>query len=89
MQNVLATGKGEKGPVGARLHMILARKAHTAVIFRRGPSKWVQLIKWNTDTDDFDLGQWFHGRIYERRCDLSPDGSLLVYFAPFASKLGV
>ena len=26
-------------------------------------------------------GQWFHGRIYERRCDLSPDGSLLICFA--------
>jgi hypothetical protein len=81
MQNVLATGKGEKGPVGARLFMVLARKSHTAVIFRRGPSKWVQLIRWDTDTDSFELGQWFHGRIYERRCDLSPDGSLLVYFA--------
>ena len=51
------------------------------MIFRRGPSKWVQLIRWNTDTDAFEGGQWFHGRIYERRCDLSPDGSLLVYFA--------
>ncbi len=27
------------------------------------------------------MGQWFHGRIYERRGDLSPDGKLLVYFA--------
>jgi len=26
-------------------------------------------------------GAWFHGRIYERRCDLLPDGSLFVYFA--------
>ena len=26
-------------------------------------------------------GQWFHGRIYERRADLTPDGSLLIYFA--------
>ena len=26
-------------------------------------------------------GHWFHGRIYTRRCDLSPDGELLVYFA--------
>jgi hypothetical protein len=41
----------------------------------------VQLTNWDTDTDSFDLGQWFRGRIYERRCDLSPDGSLLVYFA--------
>ena len=27
------------------------------------------------------MGQWFHGRIYERRADLTPDGSLLIYFA--------
>jgi len=61
--------------------MIVARKSPTVVIFRRGPSQWVQLIKWDTDTDTFELGQWFHGRIYEKRCDLSPDGSLLIYFA--------
>jgi len=71
----------KKGPVPARLFMILARRAPVAVIFRRGPSHWVQLIKWNTETDTFEFGQWFHGRIYERRCDLSPDGSLLIYFA--------
>jgi hypothetical protein len=29
----------------------------------------------------FEVGQWFKGRIYERRCDLSPNGRLLVYFA--------
>ena len=81
MQNVLVTRKGKKGPVPARLFIIVARKCHSAVIFRRGPSKWVQLIKWNTKTDTFEAGQWFHGRIYERRCDLSPDGSLLIYFA--------
>jgi hypothetical protein len=81
VQNTAIIPKGSKTPVGARLFMILARKSHTAVIFRRGPSKWVQLIKWNTDTDRFESGQWFKGRIYERRCDLSPDGSLLVYFA--------
>jgi hypothetical protein len=31
--------------------------------------------------DRFDRGHWFRGRIYEKRCDLSPDGELLVYFA--------
>ncbi len=81
MQNVRVTQKGEKGPVPARLFMIFARRAPTAVIFRRGPSKWVQLIKWSTATDVFEPGQWFNGRIYERRSDLSPDGSLLIYFA--------
>jgi hypothetical protein len=61
--------------------MILARSAPMAVIFRRGPSKWVESIKWNTHTDTVEYGQWFKGRIYERRCDLSPDGTLLIYFA--------
>lgn len=63
------------------LYVIQARRAPTAVVFRRGPSKQVQLIKWDTGTDTFEEGQWFNGRIYERRCDLSPDGNLLVYFA--------
>src|SRR5437879_462433 len=64
-----------------RLFGILARQAPCAVILRRGPSKWYRLSLWHTDTDTIDDGQWFHGRIYERRCDLSPDGSLFLYFA--------
>ena len=81
MRNVRVTSKGKKGPVSARLFMVFARKSPTAVIFRRGPSKWVQLIKWDTKSDTFEPGQWFNGRIYERRSDLSPDGSMLIYFA--------
>jgi hypothetical protein len=81
MQNVKVTQKGEKGPVPARIFFILARNSPTAVVFRRGPSKWVQVLKWDTATDTFEAGQWFHGKIYERRSDLSPDGSMLVYFA--------
>ncbi|HSA92657.1 MAG TPA: hypothetical protein VLE48_06560 [Terriglobales bacterium] len=63
------------------MNVILARSAPVAVVFRRGPSKWVELIKWQTDTDTFDFGQWFHGRIYAWRSDLSPDGTMLIYFA--------
>lgn len=81
MQNVKVMRKGTKAAVPARIFMLFARNAPVAVIFRRGPSKWVQLIKWNTDDDSFEPGQWFHGRIYERRADLNPDGSLLIYFA--------
>jgi len=81
MENVAVTKKGLKGPVPCRLFFIMARRAPIAVILRRGPSRWVQLIKWNTQTDEFEMGQWFHGRIYERRSDLSPDGSLFIYFA--------
>lgn len=64
-----------------RLNFIFARQAPIAVIFKRGPSEWYQLIKWSVDTDTFDYGHWFHGRIYVERCDISPDGTLLLYFA--------
>ena len=65
----------------AKLHFILAREAHAAVIFRRGPGKLVQIVKWNTDTDTFEPGQWFKGRIFEDRSDISPAGTKLLYFA--------
>lgn len=68
-------------PSQVRLYAILARRSPLAVIFRRGPSKQVLLIRWDTSNDTFEYGQWFRGRIYERRCDLSPDGDLLIYFA--------
>jgi len=76
-----ADARIKRGELPARLFMIPARKSPKVVIFRRGPTKWVQLVTWNTDTDDFQFGQWFHGRIYEKRCDLRPDGSLLIYCA--------
>lgn len=64
-----------------RLWVLLAREAPVAVIFRRGPSRFVQLITWNLESDTFVSGQWLKGRVYEKRCDLSPDGTLLIYFA--------
>lgn len=64
-----------------RLYCILARNTPLAVIFRRGPSKQVLLVLWHTKTDQFHEGQWLKGRIYERRCDLSPHGTRLIYFA--------
>ncbi len=64
-----------------RLYVIQARDAPRAVIFRRGPSTHVMLALWHTDTDRVEEGQWLKGRIYERRADLSPDGTKLLYFA--------
>jgi hypothetical protein len=51
------------------------------VLLQRGPTQWVRLIRWDTSDDRFESGPWFHGRIYERRCDLSPNGELFVYLA--------
>ena len=65
----------------ARVHIILAREARTAIVIRRGPSKSVCTLQWDRRKDTFQLGQWLRGRIYERRCDLSPDGRHFIYFA--------
>ena len=64
--------------VQARIDGIVAREAPVAVIFRRGPSRYTQLLTWNLETDEVTPGQWITGRVYTRRCDLSPDGKLLV-----------
>src|SRR5436309_1302521 len=64
-----------------RLHVLLARGSRAALVIRRGPSKSVCTVLWNRDRDTFKLGQWMRGRIYERRCDLSPDGRRFIYFA--------
>ena len=63
-----------------RLSVLFARSAPVAAILRRGPSRWTQIIAWDTDRDTFTDGAWFKGRIYEEKCDLSPDGRLLLYF---------
>lgn len=70
-----------KPPVPPRLHILMARDANTAVVIRRGPSRHTAVIGWNRKSDRFELGQWLYGRLYERRCDLSPDGRHLIYFA--------
>jgi hypothetical protein len=63
------------------LYAIIARNAPVAVVFRRGPTRQVEVLRWDLSADTVEPGQWLKGRIYERRADLSPDGSLLVYFA--------
>lgn len=63
----------------ARLYVLFARDAPIGVIFRRGPSKQFRLILWHTDTDIFELGQWYKGRIDTSSISLSPDGRLLAY----------
>jgi hypothetical protein len=64
----------------ARLHVFLARDAPVGVVLRRGPAAWARLSLWHTDTDLFEHGQWLRGRVFERRCDVSADGSLFVAF---------
>ena len=76
----LASPERQRAGQRCQLFVILARRAPVGLIFRRGPADWTQLIRWDTAADRFDDGQWFKGRIYERRCDISPSGDKLVYF---------
>jgi hypothetical protein len=64
-----------------RVYVLLARRSSLGVIFRRGPSRQVLTLLWDTSTHVVRPSQWFKGRIYERRCDLSPSGEKLIYFA--------
>jgi hypothetical protein len=69
-----------------RLFVILARDAPVGLVLRRGPASWYHLVRWHTADDRFESGAWFHGRLYEERCDLSPDGELFLYFAMQGSR---
>src|SRR5882757_2532501 len=63
------------------MFVLLAHQACVGVILRRGPTEWWRVTLWDTGRDRFEGGQWFRGRIYPEKCDVSPDGKLLIYFA--------
>src|SRR6185312_1835307 len=52
-----------------------------AIVLRRGPSEWFHVLRRHLDEPRVEPGAWLHGTIYPRRCDVSPDGELLAYFA--------
>jgi len=58
-----------------------ARAASVAVVLRRGPTDWCQVLRWDIPERRVERGAWLHGTLYPRRCDVSPDGTLLCYFA--------
>jgi hypothetical protein len=62
-----------------RLHVLPA--ADSAVVIRRGPSRWWHILRWRLDPPEVEPGAWFRGQLYPRRCAVSADGTLLGYFA--------
>ena len=64
-----------------RLFCITATAAPVVAVFRRGPSAWWHVGRWDTDALAWRGGAWFKGRLYPRRSDLSPDGRWLCYTA--------
>lgn len=75
-------------PLPPRLFVIMAKSASVAVIVKRGPARWAQVVLWDTRGDVFNDGAWIRGRIYAEKCDLSPDGQLFVYAAFQGQRLG-
>jgi hypothetical protein len=68
-----------------RVHVIPARAAPVAAVVARGPSRWCHVLRWDLAAPAVEPGAWIRATIYPRRCDVSPDGSLLCAFV-LASK---
>ena len=66
--------------IPCRLHIVVARDANVAIVFRRGPSKWWHILRWDLEKLTFEPGAWLIGQLYPRRSNVSPDGQLLGYF---------
>ena len=64
-----------------RIYCIPATQAPVVAVFRRGPSNWAHIGRWDLAAQRYEPGAWFGGRIFPRRSDLSPDGRYLCYFA--------
>jgi hypothetical protein len=50
-------------------------------VFRRGPTEWSHVGRWDLEAGRYEPGAWLRGRIFPRRSDVSPDGRFLCYFA--------
>ena len=69
------------GKVPPRIYCIPATGAPIVAVFQRGPTNWSHVGRWDLAQRHYEPGAWLRGRIFPRRCDLSPDGRLLCYFA--------
>ena len=69
------------GTVPPRIYCIPATKAPIVAVFRRGPTNWSHVGRWDLGERRYEPGAWLAGRIFPRRSDLSPDGRFLCYFA--------
>ena len=63
----------------ARIFFIKAQKVNKAIVFRRGPTDWIQMIVWDLNSDLFEFGQWINKKVPMRNCDVSPSGKYLIY----------
>ena len=58
----------------ASIFLLCARATPIVVAIRRKPTRSFQILRWDTRNRYIEHGSWFYRWIYEKRCDLSPDG---------------
>ena len=63
-----------------RLFGIPAARAPIVAVFRRGPSDWSHVGRWDVGRGVYEPGAWIHANLYPQRADVSPDGRWLSYF---------
>ncbi len=61
-------------PEPCRIDGLLAVEAQQVVIFRRGPTRQVQMLLWDLGTDQVTPGQWMKTLVQTPLCSVSPDG---------------
>ena len=64
-----------------RLHVLQSPGSDRALIISRVRSKLFAFQLWSQSTNQRSKVLWYHGRVYEWRCDLSYDGRFVVFFA--------
>ncbi len=64
-----------------RIFCVTDPAARVAAVIERRPRKWWRLSRWDLVSGVLDEGAWFRGTLYPQRCDLSPGGRWLSYFA--------
>lgn len=79
MSNAAPNHRTDKVP--PRIYCIPATKSPIVAVFRRGPTNWTHIGRWDLGAGRYEHGAWLRGRVFPRRSDLSPDGRLLCYFA--------
>ena len=67
--------------ISPRIYCIPATQAPVVAVFRRGPSNWAHIGRWDLAAKRYEHGAWLGGRLFPRRSDLSPDGQYLCYYA--------
>lgn len=70
-----------KADARPRIYCIPATRAPVVAVFRRGPTDWSHVGRWDLAKQCYEPGAWLRGRLFPRRSDLSPDGRWLCYFA--------